>query len=108
MDSDQLLTRLERMKDAIPVYAWAKADRVYLDHYRKSLLAILSAKSPEASQTAKESWARRQKEYCDLLTAIKEAIELEEKHRWALEHIKMDVSVWQTLNANDRAMKNNI
>ena len=108
MDSQQLLDRLERMKDAIPVYAKAKADRVHIEQYRKSLKAILMQKSPETTQAGKESWAYSQSEYTDLLQGLREAVEIEEKHKWALDRVKMEIEVWRTINANERAMRSNV
>jgi hypothetical protein len=105
---DDLLKRLEKMEVAIPLYAQAKANRTYLEEYKKSLKAILMGRCQEKSAVAREQWAFQQDEYLKLLDGIKEAVETEEKCRWSLEKLKLDVSVWQTMQANERYTKDRL
>ena len=105
INSDKLLERIEKMSPAIKVFAKAKADRVYLDEFRKSLKAILIGEAKDnGAKTAqeRESYAYSHKRYIAHLTALREAIEIEEKHKWSLERLKMDLEVWRSLNANKR------
>jgi len=111
IDSDKLLERLENMGPAIKKYAKAKADRVYIDQYRKSLKAILMAQAKERGAKTGielETYAYSHKDYIDLLTGLREAVEIEEKHKWALENLKIMFEVWRTTQANERFIKDRV
>ena len=59
-------------------YAKARADRIYLEEYRKSLKAILMKRSLENAVNAQEREAYSDPEYVKLLQGLKEAVEVEE------------------------------
>lgn len=84
-------------------YAKAKAERIYLDEYRKSLKAILMKRSYEQTVNAQEREAYSDQEYIDLLKGLKEAVEREEEIRWGLVAAQARIEVWRTQSANDRA-----
>jgi len=115
LDSDKLLARLDKMGPAINEYAKAKSERVYIEQYRKSLKAILmiNAKNIGKEKGYKtiadfESYAYSHEDYVKLISGLQYAVETEEKHKWALEKLKMELEVWRSLNANDRHVKNNV
>lgn len=84
-------------------FAKAKAERVYLEEYRKSLKSILMKRSLEESIGAQEREAYAHQEYRDLLQGIKDAVEVEEKLRWDLIAAQARVEIWRTEQANLRA-----
>jgi hypothetical protein len=84
-------------------FAKAKAERVYLEEYRKSLKAILMKRTIETSVAAQEREAYSDPEYLQLLQGIKEATEIEEKLRWDLIGAQARVEIWRTEQANNRA-----
>lgn len=84
-------------------FAKAKAERVYLEEYRKSLKAILMKRTIETSVAAQEREAYSDPEYLQLLQGIKEATEVEEKLRWDLIGAQARVEIWRTEQANNRA-----
>jgi hypothetical protein len=84
-------------------YAKAKADRIYLEEYRKSLKAILMKRSLENAVNAQEREAYSDPEYVKLLQGLKEAVEVEEEIRWGLVAAQARIEVWRTQSANDRA-----
>jgi len=84
-------------------FAKAKAERVYLEEYRKSLKAILMKRSYEETAVAQEREAYASQEYLDLLKGLREAVEIEEKLRWDLIGAQARVEVWRTEQANLRA-----
>jgi hypothetical protein len=84
-------------------FAQAKANRVYLEEYRKSLKAILMKRSMEAAIGAQEREAYADEEYVGLLRGLKEAVEVEEKLRWDLIAAQARVEIWRTEQANARA-----
>ena len=84
-------------------FAKAKAERVYLEEYRKSLKAILMKQSMEAAIGAQEREAYAHDDYVALLKGLKEAVEIEEKLRWDLIGAQARVEIWRTEQANNRA-----
>ena len=84
-------------------FAKAKAERVYLEEYRKSLKAILMKGSMETAVNAQEREAYSHADYVALLQGLKEAVEIEEKLRWDLIGAQARVEIWRTEQANNRA-----
>ena len=82
--------------------AKAKANRIYMDEYRKSLKAILMKRSQETSVNAQEREAYSNQEYLDHLKAILEAVELEEELRWQMIAAQARVEVWRSQEATNR------
>jgi len=84
-------------------YAKAKAERIYLEEYRKSLKAILMKRSYEQTVNAQEREAYSDQEYIDLLKGLKEAVEREEEIRWGLVAAQARIEVWRSQEATNRA-----
>ena len=83
-------------------FAQAKADRIYLEEYRKSLKAILMKRSGENAVNAQEREAYAHPEYQDLLKGLREAVEAEETLRWQMVAAEARVEVYRTISANNR------
>jgi hypothetical protein len=86
-----------------PKFAKAKAERVYLEEYRKSLKAILMRRSVEKTIGAQEAEAYAHVEYQDLLDGLREAVEIEEKLRWDLIGAQARIDIYRTEQATKRA-----
>jgi hypothetical protein len=80
----------------------AKANRWYMEEYRKSLKAILMKKSMETSVNAQEREAYSHQEFIDHLKAVEEAIELEEELRWQMIAAQARIEVWRSQEATYR------
>lgn len=83
-------------------FAQAKANRVYLEEYRKSLKAILMKRSLEETIGGQEREAYAHPEYKALLVGLRESIETEEKLRWELIAAQARVDVWRSQEASAR------
>jgi hypothetical protein len=83
-------------------FAQAKAERIYLEEFRKSKKALLMQKHREESIGAQEREAYAHPEYKELLEGLKQAIEREEKLRWDLVAAQARVDVWRSLEASNR------
>ena len=83
-------------------FAAAKSERVYLEEFRKSKMALLMKDSPESSGIAKEMDAYAHSEYRELLLGLKAAVEIEEKLKWDLIAAQARVEIWRTEQANNR------
>ena len=84
-------------------FAQAKADRIYLEEYRKSLKAILMKRSGENAVNAQEREAYAHPEYQELLKGLREAVEAEETLRWQMVAAEARVEVWRSQEASNRA-----
>lgn len=85
-----------------PKHAAAKANRVYLEEFRKSKKAMLMNASTEKSAVAREQFAYSHAEYIALLEGLKAAIEIEETLRWVMVAAQARVEIWRTQSANNR------
>lgn len=98
--------RLQELRTMSDEFAKAYSDRMYLEEFKKSKLALLMKKAEAAgftSAAAQEREARADAEYISLLDALRVATEQSERLRWHLEVSKLGVAVWQTQQANERA-----
>jgi len=84
-------------------FAKAKAERCYIEEYRKSLKAILMKRSMESAIGAQEREAYAHPEYVQLLDGLKEAVLIEERLKWDITAATLRVEIWRTEQANNRA-----
>ena len=94
---------LDYIRDHAKQYAQAKANRVYLEEYRKTLKARLMAQQLGDPVNAQERYAYAHPEDAELLEGLKVAIEQEENLRWKLIAAQAKIEVWRSLSANQRA-----
>lgn len=87
-----------------PLYAKAKADRVFIEEMRKSRKAMLMKSCGVEAIGAQEREAYAHDDYTTLLRGLREAVEEEETLRWQLEAAKARIAIYQTLSANNRAL----
>ena len=89
-----------------PVYAKAKAERVYLEHFRKSKKALLMIEAERdhghKSAAMQERYAYAHGEYIALLDGLHAAVEIEERLRFQLMAAESAIRIWQTRMASDR------
>lgn len=102
----ELESALTFMKTHAADYAKAKADRRYLEEFRKTLKARLFINAPATYQTveAKNSYAYAHNDYESNLVGLQVAVEEEEKLRWQLEAARIQTEIYRTQSANNRSM----
>lgn len=83
-------------------FAKAKAERNYIEHYRKSLKAILMKRSNESAIGAQEREAYAHPEMLELIRGLQAAVEIEEKLKWDITAAELRVEIWRTEQANNR------
>ena len=93
---------VDYIRDNAEAYAFAKAHRMYVEEYRKSLKAILMKRSLESAVNAQEREAYSHDEYREHLQAIFEAIMEEEKYRWEMVAAQARIEVWRSQEASNR------
>lgn len=95
---------LRRMHEYGPLFAQAKADRLHIEEYRKSLKAQLMKKSGETTLAAQEREAYAHPDYIAFLEGYKAAVEQEETLRWRLIQAQAAIETWRTQEASNRNM----
>lgn len=96
---------LDFIRDSAPAYAQAKANRVYLENFRKSKKALLMrAAEMKGHKTAaiQEREAYADDSYIEILAALQAATEEEERLRWMITAAESKISAWQTIEATRR------
>ena len=93
---------VESMWKLAPEYARARAERVYLEEFRKSKKALLMAVCKDLPIGAQEREAYAHPEYIAHLAALQTAIEREETLRWRLIACQTSVEVWRSQEASAR------
>lgn len=84
-------------------FSAAKAQRVYLEEFRKSKKALLMGQSAAKTAAEREQYAYAHEDYLALLGGLKAAVEVEEKLRWDLIAAQARVEIWRTKSANNRS-----
>ena len=89
-------------------YAKAKAERIYLDEFRRSKRALLMQDAElhgYDTSASQERQAYSHPEYIQLLVGLKEAVEVEEKLRWQLIAAQMKIDIWRSQEASNRQLE---
>jgi len=90
------------IRDHAPKLAKAKAERIYLDNYKKPLFAILYGQAPGKTIPDRENWAYASEQYQKHLRALQIAIEQEETIKWQMTSAQLRCEVWRSEQANAR------
>ncbi len=96
---------VEFLRDTADVSAKYRAERIYMEEYRKSLKAMLMKKFVDLPISAQEREARSHEDYIGHLKALKIAVERDEKQRFLRASAEAKIQAWQTKSANLRAIK---
>ena len=86
-------------------YAEAKAQRIYLEEFRKSKKALLMKDALQMgyrAANAQEREAYADPVYAKLLRGLAAAIEKEETLKWEIEAARLDIEIWRTREATNR------
>jgi hypothetical protein len=96
---------IEFILENAPKYAEAKAQRIYLEEFRKTKKALLMKDAMARgidSAVAQEREAYAHYEYQELLLGLQVAIEKEETLKWKLTAAQMKADIWRSEQASER------
>jgi len=93
---------IQYLIDTSSLYAKAKADRMYLEEFRKSRKAQLQSQAGTEVIGKQETYAYAHADYIEILQGIREAVEKEETYRWMMTAAQAKITVWQTMQYNAR------
>jgi hypothetical protein len=95
----------QTIRDKAPAYGEAKAQRVYLEEFKRTKRALLmkdALKLGIESAAAQEREAYADPAYHQLLKGLAVAIETEETLKWEMEAARLDIEIFRTREATNR------
>lgn len=104
ISDDEIDKALDYLRDNATVAAQSRANRIYMEEYRKVVKAQLMGESNESAVGAQERFAYAHCDYADHLDAMRTAIEMDEKHRFLLAAASAKIDAWRSEQANQRVM----
>jgi hypothetical protein len=96
---------LDYLRDNARDAAQAKANRVYVEEYRKTLKAQLMKEHGSLSAVLQEREAYSDPRYAEHLQAIREAVMQDEQHRFLRIAAEAKIEAWRTQSSNMRGME---
>jgi len=87
---------IQYLIDTAPLYAKAKADRMYLEEFRKSRKAQLMSQAGTEVLGKQEVYAYAHEDYVGILEGIRDAVTLEEEYRFLMRAAEARIEVWRT------------
>jgi chromosome segregation ATPase len=94
---------LDYMRDNATKAAKARAERAYMEEYRKVVKAQIMRENDDKALGAQEAIAYADARYTQHLKAMREAIEADEYNRWMLTAAEAKIEAWRTQCSNQRA-----
>ena len=101
---DHPLKAVEFLARTAPVFAKAKAERVYLEEFRKSKKSMLAIQSDERTADQRADYAYSHPDYLAVLDGLKAAVEAEETMRWQMVAAQAKIEIWRTESVNNRSV----
>lgn len=93
------------LRDNAEESAKARASRIYMEEFRKSLKALLMKKFVDLPISAQEREAYAHEDYVNHLRAIKIAVEKDERMRFLRVSAEAKIEAWRSMSANIRSIK---
>lgn len=94
---------LAYLRDNAEKDAQARAERLYMEQWIKTVLAQEMAKQGDKSVAAQEVGARISPAYIDSLAAYKASIFEDERRRFLRSAAETKIEAWRTMSSNERA-----
>jgi hypothetical protein len=106
MISDEDVERaLDYLRDNVGDAARARAVRIFVTEFRKTLKAQIMKENVEMPLGAQEREAYADPRYVEHLEAIRDAVEADAKHEFLRKAAEAKIEAWRTQSSNERAMK---
>lgn len=103
MPSDESIDKtLDWLRDNAVKAAMSRANRVYMDEYRKTIKATIMAEFKDKPIGVQEREAYSDPRYVAHLEAIREAVREDETMRWLLVAAEARIEAWRSQQANLR------
>ena len=105
IDEKEVESAVDWLRDTANEAAQKRAERLYLDEYRKVLRAQLMKQHMDLPVSAQEREALADPKYAEHLQALKIAIDEDERMRFLRVAAEAKIEAWRSMNANHRSIK---
>lgn len=99
---DEIDMALDFLRDNARDAAQARADRIYVEEYRKTIKAQIMKEHGGLSAVLQEREAYADPRYIKHLDAIRDAVKMDEFSRYMRGAAEAKIGAWQTQSANSR------
>jgi hypothetical protein len=104
ISDDDIERAVDYLRDNAGRAAAARANRIYMEEYRKVVKAEVMRELPDESIGAQEARAYSGQRYKEHLVSLKESIREDEYHRWMMAAAEAKIEAWRTQQANNRTL----
>lgn len=104
ISDDDIEKAVDYLRDNSSKASKAKAERIYMEEYRKVVKAQIMREHDDKPLGAQEAIAYADPRYKQHLEVMRDAIEKDEYHRWMLTAAEAKIEAWRTQSSNSRAM----
>lgn len=102
---DDVEKAIDYLRDSADEAAQARANRVYMEEYRKSLKAMIMKEHTQLPVSAQEREAYADKRYLSHLLGLQQSVKEDEYRRFLRVAADAKIEAWRSFQANYRAMK---
>ena len=102
ISEDDIEKAVDFLRDNAVAAAEARATRIYLEEFRKSVKAEIMSDHADLALGAQERLAYVSEKYKEHLTAMRAAIFEDERFRFLREAAMAKIEAWRTKSANQR------
>ncbi len=96
---------LDYLRDNAAVAGNARANRIYMEEFRKVVKARVMSEHLDKALAAQEREAYSDERYISHLKLMSESIAIDETHRFHRAAAEAKIEAWRTQSATERAMK---
>jgi hypothetical protein len=96
---------LDYLRDNADAAAKARAERIYVEEFRKTVKSQIMKEHNALPLAAQEREAYADVRYIEHLDALRSAVFADEKHRFLLAAASAKIEAWRTQSSNERAGK---
>jgi hypothetical protein len=104
ISDDDVEKAVDYLRDNATKASKAKAERIYMEEYRKVVKSQLMREHDNKPLGAQEAIAYADPRYTQHLGVMKDAIEKDEYHRWMLIAAEAKIEAWRSQSANQRGL----
>ena len=103
ISEDDVEKAVEYLRENARRAGQAKANRIYMEEYRKVVKSQIMRERDNSALGAQERDAYSDSRYIEHLKALEAAIEKDEYNRWMMTAAEAKIEAWRTQQANARA-----
>ena len=104
ISDEQIEAALDYLAKNVEASAKARAEKIYMVEYRKTVKAELMNKCNESTEGARERFAYSHEDYKEHLDAMRTAIEIDAKCEFRRAAYNATIEAWRTQQANERTI----